>query len=159
MKIKLFKKYIPILLSFGLFSCTENVIYQNNIDFESGKWPSEFDADFIIDIADTAATYDLAYTLRNSLDYPYYNLYLQYQIKDSTGNTLDKNLQELILMNPKTGEPLGNGFSKMYDHQFISVREYKFPVQGKYHFKVFHYMRHDTLPEIYSLGLKVIKND
>lgn len=159
MKIKKLKKYILILLLAGLLSCTENVVYQNNIDFDSGKWPMESNTDFVFVVKDTSVSYNLAYTLRNSLDYPYYNLYLKYQIKDSTGNTIDENLQELILMNPKTGQPLGSGFSKMFDHQFISVRDYKFPAPGKYHFKVTHYMRHDTLPEIYSLGLKVIQNE
>ena len=137
------------ILIVGLTSCGEEVLYHDNIDFENGKWPAELSSGFELNIDDSASNYNLAYTIRNSIDYPYYNLYLKYSIKDSLGKVIDENLQEVILMDQKTGRPFGSGFGEMYDHQFISVRD----------FKLHHYMRHDSLPEIYSIGLKLIKSD
>ncbi len=156
MKIKGFQ---TILLTFVvlLSSCGESAVYQNNVDLPNGKWALNQNIPFEINIDDTSSAYNIAYTLRNGLDYPYYNLYLKYSLKDSLGKTISENLQELILMNKKTGEPYGSGFGDKYDHQFISMRNFKFPYPGKFHFNIIHYMRTDTLSEVYSLGLKIIE--
>ena len=90
--------------------------FENYKDLEKGKWASDEMIDFEININDTSQKYHLVYTLRNSLNYPYYNLYLKYKLKDSIGSTLSENLQELILMDKKTGKPFGSGFGDMYDH-------------------------------------------
>lgn len=142
-----------------MISCGESTIYQNNKDLPEGKWGINQNIPFEIQIDDTAGRYNIAYTLRNGLDYPYYNLYLKYSLKDSLGSTISENLQELILMNKKTGKPYGSGFGDKYDHQFISLKDFEFPYQGKYYFNIIHYMRVDTLPEIYSVGLKIFQSE
>lgn len=156
------RKY-PILILLCLspifFSCSNETVYQENIDFKTGKWPSAYAAQFPFIIQDTSKTYDLVYMLRNNLDYPYYNLYLKYSIKDTLGNKLDENLQELILSNKKTGKPFGSGFGSTYDHQFYSVKNFSFPYNGTYYFHIIHYMRKDSLDGIQSIGLKILNSE
>ncbi|MEQ8359093.1 MAG: gliding motility lipoprotein GldH [Cytophagales bacterium] len=155
MKIK--SCYFGLVIVVFLSACGENTVYQNNVDLSSGKWASQQNILFDFDVEDTTGAYNIAYTLRNGLDYPYYNLYLKYSLKDSSGGTISSGLQELILMNKKSGKPYGSGFGDKYDHQFISLRNFKFPYTGKYYFNIVQYMRIDSLPELYSVGLKVIK--
>ncbi len=149
--------YFSLVIVIFLSACGENTVYQNNMDLPNKKWASEQNILFDFEIEDTLSDYNIAYTLRNGLDYPYYNLYLKYELKDSSGGSISTGLQELILMNKKSGKPYGSGFGDKYDHQFISLRNYKFPYEGKYYFNIMHYMRVDSLPELYSVGLKVIK--
>ena len=142
-----------------MLSCIDEPVYQNQIDLNKGEWNYEKNLQFEFQIEDTSETYNLIYLIRNGLDYPYYNLYLRYTLKDSVGNNIDQRLQELILMDKKTGKPLGRGFGDKYDHQFVSLRNYKFENLGKYYLYIDHYMRKENLPEIYSVGLKVIKTE
>jgi gliding motility-associated lipoprotein GldH len=149
---------ILVIFSCFLLSCGEEAIYQENVEFENAKWAMNNNVKFEFTIDDIDRNYNLVYMLRNSLDYRYYNLYMQYTLRDSVGEIVDQNLQEVILMNKKTGEPYGRGFSNIYDHQFVSLRDYKFEHSGKYHFIIDQYMRLDTLPEIYSIGLKILNS-
>jgi gliding motility-associated lipoprotein GldH len=113
---KILMLFIVILLM-GISSCSEDVAFQETVDLE-GKWPANKKLIFEFDIDDTASNYMLIYTIRNSIDYPYYNLYVKYSIKDTLGRKIDENLQELMLMDKKTGRPLGQGFGQMNDHSF-----------------------------------------
>lgn len=159
MKISKIKKLLYVFLLITIASCADEGIYQDNIDFENGKWSSENPAKFKFDVSDTNSYYHFVYQVRNNLDYGYYNLYVQYSLKDSLGNKIEGNLQELLLMDSKTGKPFGSGFGTMYDHQFYAMKNFKFENPGSYQFMVRHYMRHDTLEGIYSVGLKLLKSD
>lgn len=140
-------------------SCSDEVVHEDMKDIVDGKWASNDNIKFKFNIEDSARSYHLVYMLRNGIDYNYYNLYLKFHLLDSVGNEIEGNLQELILMDSKTGKPLGKGFGSFYDHQFISVRDFTFPYNGTYYFDVHNYMRPDTLNEIYALGFKVIPSD
>ncbi len=142
-----------------LFSCDSARVYEENKDFEGPYWPKNDVPEFTFKIEDTAKSYDISINVRNGFDYPFYNLYYEYDIKDSTGNTLQKDMLELILFDSKTGEPFGGGLGDLFDHQKPVIENYQFPQPGQYTISFTHFMRVDTLPLILSVGARVEKSE
>ena len=118
-------------------------------------WPYDSVAVFDFNIDNTATAYDISYRIRNTRDYPYYNLYVQCSLLDKDGKVLRQKQDEVYLMHPKTGEPLGNGES-LFEHEVKLWEAYEFKEHGKYQFRINQYMRLDTLEGITAVGFSVL---
>jgi gliding motility-associated lipoprotein GldH len=140
-----------------LFACDEQRVYEKNVDLAGNQWYIDTVPSLTFQIEDVSKTYTISYNVRNSVSYPFYNLFVRYYLQDSTGKPISTRLQELMLVDAKTGKPLGNGLGDIFDHQIISLKNYRFPHKGKYTFRVKHYMRQDPLPAIMSIGVRVEK--
>lgn len=147
-----------VLLVAFLYSCGSNSVFEAKKDFKKNRWPKTEPVLFDFKIEDASADYDLAYFVRNSLDYPYQNIYLQYYLEDSVGNILSKNLNNVELFNSKTGKPLGDGLGDTYDLEKTFLNNFRFPEPGSYRLRIDQYMRQDTLEHIHSIGFVVRKN-
>ncbi|XOV93224.1 MAG: gliding motility lipoprotein GldH [Bacteroidota bacterium] len=151
-------KYLCLsILTILLVSCDSGRIYEDNIDFDQLVWRKEKVPEFAFEIEDAKVPYNILINVRNGFDYPFYNLYYQYELTDSIGRTLDKDMKELILFDAKTGEPFGSGLGDMFDHQEPVLENYHFPSSGQYTIAFTHFMRPDTLPLILSVGARVEK--
>lgn len=149
-------KYLFILVVFISFtSCDSSRVYEDYNDMEEAFWHLDSIQTFDFKIDDTTRSYNLLGTFRNGSSYPFYNLYFQYTLQDSTGNILKKELKEVDLFEPKTGQPLGSGLGDLFDHSFVLEENYKFESSGTYSLSFEQYMRRDTLPFILSIGARV----
>lgn len=148
-----------VAVSFSLFvvACSSNTVIDEQSDIQEGLWHLDSLVAFQFEIEDTTSTYQIQYNVRYAVDYPYYNLFLKYYLEDSTGEMLSSELQELILFDKKTGEPLGEGLGDLFDRRVPVFQDQKFPYAGVYNFKVKQFMRMEALPGILSFGLKVQK--
>ena len=154
------KKHFFLLLFLStttLFqSCLDKTrVYEKNIDFNQKYWDIDSVPTFSFTIPDAGKAYDIYWNVRNTASYPYRNLYLTYYLEDSLGTSLSSALHDMVLFEPKTGEPYGDGFGGVYDHQFLALPQQKFPAKGTYSIKLKQYMRTDSLPEILSVGVRV----
>jgi len=70
---------------------------------------------------------------------------------------LSASLHELLLLDPKTGKPLGSGSSDTYDLQAPALKGVRFPKVGTYKLKLTQYMRRDPLPQVLAVGVRVAK--
>jgi len=140
-----------------LVSCDTNAVYKEYTDIEDGKWYIKNTPSFTFEIEDASVPYNIYYNLRNSLSYGYYNLYLTRYLRDASGKEIESRLDELILMDPKTGKPTGDGLGDIFDHKFLMKRDYRFPKPGKYTMQIRQYMRQDPLLNILSVGITVEK--
>lgn len=154
---------LPIFLL--LLSCADgNRYFEENQDLKNAEWFKSEAPRFEFEIVDTSASYHLFYNVRNTLDYPYYNLYLQYTVSD-TIQELKSEQNELYLFDPGSGKPSGGGglfglssFGDVYDHQYPFLIAYKFPHPGTYTIDLRQYMRNeDPLKEIMSIGIRIEK--
>ncbi len=146
---------IFLFLSTLLAACDPNVVFNDNVDFEEGKWFVKQVPSFGFDIPDSTARYNIFYSLRNGRSYPYYNLYLTRYLYDGRGTLIEKKLEQLLLADATTGKPLGTGLGDLYDHKILALKAHRFPAAGRYTIKIEQYMRQNPLPEVYSVGVAV----
>lgn len=154
-------KYLLYLFSLFIVctACDPERVYEENHTIEGNRWYIDTIPSFTFTIEDTTVPYNIYYNVRNAVSYPYHNLYLTYYLLDEQGNQLSGRLQDLTLFDSKTGKPLGDGLGDIFDHQILSVPNYRFKRRGTYTFKVKQYMRQDPLPDIMSIGIRVEKAD
>ena len=142
-----------------LSACDNSRIYETNKDFTERTWKAADTALFIFNIKDPGR-YNLLYTVRNSLDYPYSRLFVTYQLQDSTGKKLEKKLVSGYLFEEKTGRPTGDsGLGDLYDHRFPLINNYQFQQPGKYRLTLQQFMRTDTLEGVLAVGVRVEKSE
>lgn len=132
-------------------------VYEKNIDFKQNLWLADSIASFEFEVTEVDSDYNLYYNVRNSISYPYHNLYVQYTLEDSLGNIQSKALQNMDLFDPVDGKPLGSGLGDIFDHRILAIPNYQFQEPGWYRFKIQQFMRQDSLPLILSVGLRVEK--
>jgi gliding motility-associated lipoprotein GldH len=146
-----------LLVLFTLSSCDKARVYEKNVDFKTNVWHINEAALFDVEIKDADQPYHIAVNVRNSLNYPYRNLYIKYQLADSLGHIIDDRLYEIMLFHPKTGKPYGSGMGDLFDHQNRIRETYRFPYAGNYTISLKQYMRVDELPYIVSTGIRIEK--
>ncbi|SMG33906.1 gliding motility-associated lipoprotein GldH [Marivirga sericea] len=143
-----------IFLMFFISSCTEERYFEDNYDFQDRSWNMEESAEFNIEIDSIELPYQIKLNLRNTMDYPYRNLYIKYQVRDSTYVMEDK-LLNIKLFEAKTGKPYGNKQSDIYAHQLSLVDSMFFPAKGKYTIELKQYMREMELEGMISAGIRI----
>lgn len=150
-------QFFCIILLVCCWACDTNRVYEQYHDIPNNQWFIDSVQTFNFTIEDPTLSYNVYYNIRNSVSYPYFNLYVTYYLTDAKGKPLSSKLQELMLMDSQTGKPIGEGLGDIFDNQVISLSNFKFPQKGNYTFKVKQYMRKDPLPEVMSVGIRVEK--
>ncbi len=139
-----------------LFSCDSDRLYEENKKLENRYWRVDEPMIFDFKIEDSTHSYSIYYNVRNSLEYPYARLFIQYSLADSTRNLIDKKLNAQFLFDQKTGKPLGqSGVGDVFDHQFLLIENQVFNYPGKYQLKIEQFNRQDTLRGILAVGARV----
>ena len=73
-------------------ACDSSRVYEVNNEFSDRNWIADSVQVFSFSITDTTKSYNIYYNLRNSISYPFRNIYIKYQLSDSTGNVLNTDL-------------------------------------------------------------------
>jgi gliding motility-associated lipoprotein GldH len=147
---------LVLLLGLVLVGCDKSRVYEVNHDFNERTWKITETPKFEFIIKDLGKRYNIYYNVRNSLDYPYARLFVNYSLHDSTGVELSKKMVSEFLFDQKTGQPLGSGgLGDVYDHQFPLLKEFEFKQQGKYTLRLEQFMRADTLLGVLAVGTRV----
>ncbi len=149
----------------GLFSCSDPLrVYEKNQEIPEGKWYRNNPIEFSFEIEDTNQSYNVLYNLRCTRSYPFTNLYLNYELLDSTDRILKANQQEMFLFTGagkptgETGLLVNKSLGDVYDYRFLSLAHQKFPYAGTYKMRVKQYMRDpDPLGEVLAIGLRIEK--
>ena len=152
------RRYVPIIVFFAallLTRCDEQRLYEQNVNFDQKVWVSDSLPVFRFQIDNPDQPYNIYWNVRNTVAYPYRNLYLTYYLEDTLGNTIAKDLHNMELFEPRTGEPYGSGLGDIFTHQILALPDYSFDSAGMYQIRLQQYMRRDTLPEILSIGIRV----
>jgi gliding motility-associated lipoprotein GldH len=150
-------RYTTWLLFIALFisSCDKTKVYEDVSSLPEAYWLADSSKSFEFNIEDPSLSYNLYFNIRNGLEYPHNNIYVNYIVSDSANNVLDEELRNFQLFNSKTGYPLGNGSGNIFEHQFDLLVDYTFPFAGKFNLNIQQYMRYDSLPEVYSVGVRI----
>ncbi|WP_299755474.1 gliding motility lipoprotein GldH [uncultured Pontibacter sp.] len=152
--VRMWAAALVLLLS----ACDPARVYEQNIDMPEGNWYVDNAPVFEFDIKDTTQVYDVYFNVRYNLKYDYYNLYLRHQLLGPDSTQVSSKLLEILLMDSKTGKPLGDGSSDTYDLQALAIDNIKFSRPGTYKLKLTQYMRRDPLLNIQAVGVRVATN-
>lgn len=145
-----------ILLVLLISGCDSDRLYEENYDFEDQAWVSGNHPEFEFNVTDTVKTYNLFCNIRNSVDYPYSRIFINYSLQDSTGKSLSKNMISTFLFEEKTGKPLGSsGLGDVYDQQIALLKNFQFKKPGQYQLRFEQFMRTDTLKGILAVGFRL----
>jgi gliding motility-associated lipoprotein GldH len=153
------KKVIYFSLVWAILSaCTGSSDIKEIRDFKGNEWEIAKKVTFTFKIADTLKTYNFNYLLRNSISYPYYNIYLNQSLVGPDGKVLSASMDEIILFNEKTGKPYGDGIGDIFDNRVAAPKltNFKLKKAGTYKWTISHNMRPDPLTGIMSLGIEVL---
>jgi len=155
--MKTFGLFAALCFGILLTGCDKNVVYKAYEDIDDGQWFIKNTPSFKVEIKDTTQLYDVFYLVRNTLQYPYYNLYLTRKITGPDSSLISTSLEEVFLSNEITGKPFGKGLGDLFDHKIPFLRNYKFPRSGTYTFTLAQSMRQNPLPFIMGIGISVEK--
>ncbi len=143
----------PLLV---LFSCNRSRVYEQHVDFEEKAWLVQNKPEFEFEIKDHTKNYNLYYTIRNSLDFPFSRIFVNYSLEDSTHTQLRKELLSAYVFDQKTGKPFGDsGIGDLFDHRFPIITNYHFDKPGKYAITLEQFNRLDTLKGVLAVGVRV----
>lgn len=156
--MKAIKPQIPLYLLFCflcLSACDGHRVYEQNYDFANKEWIVDSLPTFRFEISDPEATYNIYWNVRNTLNYPYRNLYLTYYLEDTLGRTISTDLHNMLLFDSKTGKPYGSGMGDIFSHQIMALPQHQFDSAGIYQIRLEQYMRTESLKDILSVGVRV----
>jgi gliding motility-associated lipoprotein GldH len=147
---------VPVIVL--LIGCGDGKVYQEYRDFDQRYWLVSDTAQFRFTIDDTVSRYNVYCNIRNSTQYPYSRIFLNFSLSDTLGNNQHKALLNDFLFDPKSGAPFGKtGLGDLYDHQLSILSNYKFNRSGPYLVRLQQFMRTDTLEGIVSVGIGIQK--
>lgn len=155
---------LAIACSLLLISCNdESRFFEQQIELENSSWNRDVIPEFTFDIQDTSQAYHIIYTVRNGKNYPFYNLYLESELIDSTGLIAETFFKEIYLFDANTGKPFGSSgnfinsaLGDVYDGRYLCKSYYKFPRPGTYSFNIKQFMREQaSLEDVIAIGLRI----
>src|ERR1700712_3410424 len=97
-----------LLLSAVFASCDTGRVYELDQDFKDKTWKTSDSTRFEFVIADAGTKYNVYCNVRNSLEYPWARLFVQYTLIDSANHLIDKKLISEYLFDQKSGKPSGS---------------------------------------------------
>jgi gliding motility-associated lipoprotein GldH len=157
MMLKLTKTFLTLTLAVIIYGCTEDRVFEENADFRAKVWPIAEKVNFEFEIENTKSYYQLYLNIRHDADYPYRNIYIQYQLKDTTKFIMENALANVKLFSDTEGTPFGKATSNVFSYQELLLDSMRFPHQGAYTFSMDQYMRVDSLSGVYSVGIKIVE--
>ena len=154
---------LPLVAAFGLLggltACDPNRVFEQNTDFPNYSWDVQRKPAFTFAIKDTTARYDVFFNVRYASAYGFYNLYVKHTLAGPAGPVGVPLLHQMLLMNPKTGEPKGSGTGDIYDIQVLALPRQRFAAPGNYTLTLEQYMRQDQLPGLMAVGIRVAQHE
>lgn len=145
-----------ILMGVIVCSCDRERLYEKNHDFENREWLSVDQPVFDFEIPDTTARYNLYGNIRNSVEYPFSRIFINYTLRDSGAATVSKAMISAFLFEEKTGKPVGSsGLGDVYDQQIPILKNYRFKTSGLHSVSFEQFMRTDTLRGILAVGFRL----
>ena len=157
--MKVIISQISILLVAILFSaCNNNVVYDENKEVNQQAWKTIDKLYYEVDITDTIKDYKLAINIRNTIEYPYSNIFFYLNTILPNGKVTKCDTIECYLAYPD-GTWKGKGSSKIRDNRFWIAKNIKFEQKGKYTFELRQATIDSTLKGICDVGLHLEYQD
>jgi|LGOV01.1.fsa_nt_gb gliding motility-associated lipoprotein GldH len=141
---------------FFIVSCDENSIYDEYVNLPDAVWDEDNIVDFNFTLDDSISKNQVYIKIRNTVDYPYSNLYLFTKVNFPDGKVLIDTLE--YEMTDAEGLWLGDGVSGLKSNLLYFKKDVIFYKKGDYNISIQHGMRTDNLEGIQDVGLRIERN-
>ncbi len=148
------KSILFFSILFFFCSCTPNKIIDEYKTFHEAKWSEDSLVKFDFEVVNKNDSISIYIITRYNLGFPYYNLFVNYTLKDSQKKVIKTNLKEIFLSDSESGMPLGKGFSDIYTQEIL-IEKRLFLLKGNYSIILNHKMREPSIQGIESIGVIV----
>ncbi len=147
-----------LLIVISFTACNVNVVYDENKEVNQESWKTTDKLYYEIDVKDTLKTYKLAINIRNTVEYPYSNIYFYMNTILPDGKVTKRDTIECYLAYPD-GTWKGKGNSRIKDNRFWIAKNVKFNQIGKYTFELRQATTDSLLKGISDVGLHIEYQD
>ena len=142
-------------LLFIIVSCDENRVFDEYKSIPQANWLKSDIAEFEFTLDDTLSKNQVFIKIRNTVDYPFSNIYLFTKVNFPDGRILIDTLE--YEMTNAEGMWLGDGVSGIKNNLLYYKKDVVFYEKGNYKFSIQHGMRTDSLVGIQNIGLRIEK--
>lgn len=145
-----------ILLFFAGFSCTTVDLYEKSVAMPQHEWQSSNKPEFIFQIRDTLAVYQLFLVFRHNEKYNYNNIWLNVYAQAPGDTVVRARIEKTLATNEKGW--LASGMDDIYEHRLpLALPEFRVSKSGEYKFILEHLMREDPLKNVMNVGIRMEK--
>lgn len=137
----------------SLVACTDNAIIDQNVPIKDKAWLYEQKPLFSVHITNKNIPYHLYLNLRNSIDYPFSNIFILIHQQNPNKTKITYRV-EVKLANPE-GLWKGKSAGSLISQQVRFLKDYHFPDTGKYTFQLEQNMRINGLIGINDVGVRI----
>ena len=147
----LFKFIITAIIGVLALGCNQRQTSLHS--FNNNSWAAKDSVVFYFNILDSTKINNLSFFFRNTIEYPYRNIFLITTLSHKS-NAIQADTAEYLIAD-KYGKWLGVGFGKNRDNYFVFNEQIIFKNTGDYKLTIRHGMRQENLTGVSKLGLKV----
>ena len=145
---------VLIITAYFFYSCSNHIVFCEFQSVPDKAWNKQTAFLFHFDVKDDSVPYDIYMQLRNNASYPYQNIWILFEVQQSTENAVKDTIEYKLA--DDTGRWTGNGIT-LYQNQFSLRENYHFPDTGQYTISLSHGMYDNRLKGIEDIGLLVEK--
>lgn len=147
------------MVFFASCGLTPSPQFQKVYNLPKASWETKFNPEFIINIDDTAAAYQIFLLIRHTDAYPFSNIWIGMD-SQSPGDSSWAHARVEVPLAAPSGQWLGRGAGELWEQRVpINSPDQPafFPKTGTYKIRLKHEMRRNPLPEILTVGLRLEK--
>lgn len=147
-----------IVLAVGLsaveVACTGDAYFHRVQTVPGDCWVMGQGFAFEVNVTDTVTAYDVYVDLRSSDGYPWRNIYVIGELRDSARAVIARDTL-MCELSDRRGKATGKGLSNVKENAIRWKKNYRFPYRGTYGFSVTHGMRNVELPGVSNVGIRI----
>ena len=140
-----------LLLVCTMFSCKQNTFYHKSDVFPNETWNADSSLVYRFTILDSLQYYNIYVDVRNTVNYPYQNLYLFFTTQFPDNSQFTDTLNAILC--DVYGHWTGKGSGRIKENRFTLKSKVRFQQKGEYIFSVQHAMREVDLKGITDFGM------
>ena len=143
-----------LLAAMALAACDGTVYYDESRSVDEHGWAPQDSVCFDVEVDDTTHLFNFLVEVRNSVTYPYSNIFLFIGTTFPDGSVARDTLE--CPLADATGRWLGKRTGRYVDARYrLRGGSARFPMTGTYHFAITNGMRDSAISGLKDIGLRV----
>jgi gliding motility-associated lipoprotein GldH len=152
MKTLIRSSIFAVTIAFFVISCDYNGIAEQQVNIPQATWHKDSVIPVTLLVADTSLYCAILLTFRYTDDYPYNNIILSVTTTAPSGATVRDTVEYRLTDDNEWGRKTGG---KWIDSRLEFRTDVRFRQNGDYRFQIAHLMRHEKLPGVGAVGIRL----